>query len=68
MVSCTDQEKYLCLIEKEAVVHALLECVSSHLDPKVPHEAKEVSNKTLIVITINISQHFFVVNQKKVAC
>ena len=42
MLSCDDPEKYLCLIEREAVVHALLECVSSHLDPKCPNEAKEV--------------------------
>lgn len=40
--SSDGEEKYLCLIEKEAVVHALLECVSLHFDPKSPNEAKEV--------------------------
>lgn len=41
--SCNDQERYLCLIEKEAVVHVLLECVSSNLDPINPQLAHEVS-------------------------
>ena len=44
--STVDSEKYLRLIEKEAVVHALLERVSGHLDPKCPNEANNVSVHT----------------------
>ena len=48
---CSEQERYLCQIEKEAVVHALLESVSTNLDPRYPEKAHEV---LMILSPVNI--------------